>query len=173
MNRKGIIRTIMILAILAITIACDQISKSIIRARLDVYDHYNFLNHHFNVFKVENTGAFLSLGNNLPDPFHFILLTLLPVLALLGGLVYIIIKQDITRLTLIGIIFVIGGGMGNLYDRIAHGSVTDFMHIDFGVFETGIFNVADVSIMIGIGLIFLDGFVKNKEVKEQEILASE
>jgi signal peptidase II len=58
---------------------------------------------------------------------------------------------------------VVGGGIGNIYDRIAHGSVTDFMHLRFGALQTGIFNVADVSIMIGVGLILLDTWVKKKE----------
>ncbi len=46
--------------------------------------------------------------------------------------------------------FIIGGGIGNLYDRILYGSVTDFLHMDFQLFRTGIFNMADVSIMIGV-----------------------
>ncbi|WP_374951275.1 signal peptidase II [Mucilaginibacter sp.] len=173
MKGRGIVRVVVILLVLAFTIGCDQVSKSIVRTKLDVYDRYSFIGNHFTLLKVENTGAFLSLGDKLANPYRFILLTLLPVLSLLGGLLYILIKRNFNPLTLFGIIFVIGGGMGNLYDRIAHGSVTDFMHIDFGLFQTGIFNVADVSIMIGVGLIFVDGFVKNKDGKEQEALAAE
>lgn len=173
MNRKGIFRTVVILVLLAVNIVFDQVSKAIVRSRLDVYDRYSYLNNHFNIFKVENTGAFLSLGDKLPKPIHFILLTLLPVLALLGGLIYVITKRNINNLTLVGIVFVIGGGMGNLYDRIAHGSVTDFMHIDFGLFQTGIFNVADISIMIGIGMIFLDGLLKKKEEDKVKVAPAE
>jgi len=54
---------------------------------------------------------------------------------------------------LIGFCFVIGGGIGNLFDRIVHGSVTDFLHVDFGFFQTGIFNMADLSIMMGIFIV--------------------
>jgi signal peptidase II len=56
---------------------------------------------------------------------------------------------------LIGWCFVIGGGTGNLYDRIIHGSVTDFLHLDLRLFQTGIFNMADVSIMTGMFIIIL------------------
>ena len=171
MKFKGIIRAVIILAILALNVGCDQVSKSIVRTRLDVYDRYSFIGDHFTLLKVENTGAFLSLGDKLANPYRFILLTLIPVLTLLGALLYILLKSNFTRLTLIGIIFVIGGGIGNIYDRIAHGSVTDFMHINFGLFETGIFNVADVSIMVGTGLIFLDSWYKNRKVKEERIAA--
>jgi len=168
MKFKGILRAFIILAILALNVGCDQVSKSIVRSRLDVYDRYSFIGNHFTLLKVENTGAFLSLGDKLPNPYRFIVLTLIPVLALLGALLYILLKSNFTRLRLTGIIFLIGGGIGNIYDRIAHGSVTDFMHINFGLFQTGIFNVADVSIMMGIGLIFLDSWYRSREAKEEQ-----
>jgi signal peptidase II len=169
MKLKGILRAVIILAILALNVGCDQVSKSIVRTRLDVYDRYSFIYNHFTLLKVENTGAFLSMGDKLANPYRFILLTLVPVLTLLGALLYILLKSNFTRPMLIGIILVIGGGMGNLYDRIAHGSVTDFMHINFVIFETGIFNVADVSIMAGMGLILFDSWYKNREVKDKQI----
>lgn len=165
MKMKGLIRSVIILVILAVNIGCDQVSKSIVRQKVDVYDHFGFLGDHFTILKVENTGAFLSLGDKLPATIRFILLTLIPVLALVAGLLYILIKNNFTRVTLIGIIFIIGGGMGNLYDRIVHGSVTDFMHINFVIFQTGIFNVADVSIMIGVAMVLIDGWFKNRELQ--------
>ena len=64
-----------------------------------------------------------------------------------------------------GICFLIGGGIGNIYDRIVYGSVTDFFHIDFVIFKTGIFNVADMSIMTGIGLLLLQSFKQKIKAK--------
>ena len=61
----------------------------------------------------------------------------------------------------IGMCFLIGGGIGNIIDRLLYGSVTDFLHIDFGLFRTGIFNLADVSIMIGIGILIINS-IKQK-----------
>ena len=66
----------------------------------------------------------------------------------------------------IGICFLIGGGIGNIYDRIVYGSVTDFLHMDFVLFKTGIFNMADVSIMTGIGLLLLQTLLAKKEEKQ-------
>ena len=65
---------------------------------------------------------------------------------------------------LIGLCFVIGGGVGNLLDRILYGSVTDFLYLKFGIFQTGIFNMADVSIMTGMFLIFLQFFFRNTDL---------
>lgn len=51
--------------------------------------------------------------------------------------------------------FVIGGGIGNLIDRVAYGSVTDFLQFRLGAFKTGIFNMADVSVSMGVLFLFV------------------
>ena len=157
-----------ILAVLALNIGCDQVSKSIVRKEMNYNEPISLLQNHFTLIKIENTGAFLSLGDDLVNPYRFILLTLLPVLALTAAVVFIIFKNSFSKIALTGIICVIGGGVGNIYDRIAHGSVTDFMHLRFGIFQTGIFNAADVSIMIGVGLILLDAWVKKRRGKSTD-----
>ncbi|OOQ58171.1 signal peptidase II [Mucilaginibacter pedocola] len=165
MNWKALYRAVIILFILALNIGCDQVSKSIVRKKMSYDEPISFIQNHFTLIKIENTGAFLSVGDNLPNPYRFILLTLLPVLSLLAGTIFMLTQKNFSRLILAGLICIIGGGIGNIYDRIAHGSVTDFMHIRFGIFQTGIFNVADVSIMVGIGLILLDALVKQRAEK--------
>ena len=60
---------------------------------------------------------------------------------------------------------IVGGGVANVFDRIVYGSVTDFMHIDFGgSLRTGIFNIADVSVMVGLGCLLVASF-RNKKKK--------
>ena len=64
------------------------------------------------------------------------------------------------QIGLIGFCLIIGGGIANIYDRILYGSVTDFLFIDLGgIFKTGIFNIADLSVTTGM-LLFL---LKSKE----------
>jgi len=164
-------RAAIILFILALTIGCDQVTKSIVRKDLPDYKTLDYLGGFFSLEKTENTGAFLSLGDSLGGPVRFILLVLLPVLAILGALVYILYKQNINRYTLLAIILIIGGGAGNLYDRVIHGSVTDFMHIGLGsgFLQTGVFNVADMSIMAGMFIILIRSFLnRNKEEGENK-----
>ena len=79
---------------------------------------------------------------------------------MLWGLYLVIERTDMSRPLVTGLCFVIGGGAGNLYDRIRFGSVTDFVHVNFGLFQTGIFNMADVSIMMGMGVILMDIYLK-------------
>lgn len=166
MKSNKFIRPLLIVLILALNIGCDQVSKVIVRHKLEPYDRYTYLHNHFTIQSVENTGAFLSLGDSLSGPVKMILLNILPLIAVLFGVYYLFKKTDLNRASTLAIILIVGGGIGNIYDRIMHGSVTDFLHIDFGIFETGVFNVADMSIMAGTFIILIKALLKKKEEPE-------
>lgn len=159
MITKRILRSLVIFGILALNISCDQISKSIVRTKIDAHEQISVIDSYVTLMRVENKGAFLSLGDSLPAPVRFILLSLLPLGVLGFGIGYLFSKTSLPKLSVLGFAFVIGGGIGNLYDRLVHGSVTDFMHIDFVIFQTGIFNMADVSIMTGIFIVVISSFI--------------
>lgn len=160
MKKQQSLHYIFLLFMVILNIGCDQVSKIIVRQKIDYNENINVIDHHVTLTKVENTGAFLSAGNNLPDVVRLILLSILPIVVLGFGLYYLFSKKDLPIAIQIGLCFLIGGGIGNIYDRIRFGSVTDFLHIDFVLFSTGIFNFADVSIMIGIGILFIQSFKK-------------
>ena len=160
MKAKKILRTILILIILCSNIACDQISKNIVRHKIDYNEHLSLVSKYLTLTKVENTGAFLSLGNSLSKNLKLIILTILPLIVLGFALIYVFTKNNLSNLTIIGIGFIVGGGIGNIYDRFIYGSVTDFLHIDFVIFQTGIFNMADVSVMVGTFILFGEFYFK-------------
>ena len=152
MERKKLktkFRNLIIITFLAFNIGCDQITKNIARNNVDTGEHITVIPDFLTLTKIENSGAFLSLGDSLPFLIKTILLTILPILILTGMLAFILTKSKLELEKAIPLAFIIGGGIGNLYDRIAFGSVTDFLHMNFHVFQTGIFNIADVSIMSG------------------------
>jgi len=163
MTSKRLIRTLFILVVLAFNIGCDQVSKSMVRNKVGPYERIGFLYNHITLQHVENTGAFLSMGDNLSGVLRMLLLNVLPLIAVIAGLIYILIKPHIRAVPLLGIIMIIGGGFGNIYDRIAHGSVTDFFHINFVIFQTGIFNIADMSIMTGMFIILIYSWLRKPE----------
>ena len=163
MNSNRILKTIGISLILLINIGCDQISKGLVRRKISYNQTISFIDNHLTLTKVENTGAFLSVGSALPDFVKFILLSGIPLLALAFGIVYLFTRKHLTITSRLALSFAIGGGIGNIHDRIMYGSVTDFLHIDFGIFQTGIFNMADVSIMVGM-ILFIIQSVKNRNV---------
>ncbi|MEO8405820.1 MAG: signal peptidase II [Chitinophagaceae bacterium] len=155
MLKKGVIRIILILLIVTLNIGCDQVSKTIIRNKVSADESIEVIGNHLTVMRVENTGAFLSVGDSLPAAAKNILLSVLPLIALIIGFGYILTKKSITRVPLAGFCFIVGGGIGNIFDRMLYGSVTDFLHIQAGAFHTGIFNMADVSIVTGTLIVLL------------------
>lgn len=165
MKVKGILRTLIILMILSLNIGCDQVSKNIVREKIGYNEYIGFLNNHLTLTKVENTGAFLSFGQSLPKPVNLILLIIFPMVVLGFALYYLFTKSNLTNIMMFAICFIVGGGAGNLFDRIFHGSVTDFLHIDFIIFQTGIFNLADVSIMVGMFIMLYEAFINQNRLK--------
>lgn len=169
MKSNSILRVFVILIILTVTIGCDQVSKKIVREKVGDYQTISVIRNYFTIEKVENTGAFLSMGDSVSKPVRIIFLNVIPLILILLSLVYILIKTNLNKTTLLAIILMIGGGIGNIYDRIVHGSVTDFLYINLGgVFHTGVFNVADLFITIGISMILIQSWFKRKPVVEIE-----
>ena len=162
MLRNRRIHIILILATVLINIGCDQVSKHLVREHVEYQQFIPLVDHHFTLTNVENSGAFLSMGDRLDRPYKFFLLTLFPSLVLVAGFGWLMWRRDLPLLSVLATGFILGGGIGNLFDRIRFGSVTDFLHLDFGLFQTGIFNPADVSIMTGLGIFLLQAVVQTK-----------
>src|ERR1041384_922269 len=89
MKINQLLRNLFLLVILFANISCDQISKGIVRQKMDYHSPITFLKQHLTLIKVENTGAFLSVGSALPESLKIILLKVLPVLALCFALIYV------------------------------------------------------------------------------------
>ena len=153
MQKHAIFSRFYILALVLLNIGCDQISKEVVRTNVSRQDYIPLIENHFILTNVENTGAMLGFGQNFPPFLKVILLQGLPLLVLLLLLYRTLTKTNLNPWMVIGFAFVIGGGIGNLIDRIFYGSVTDFFQIRLGIFRTGIFNMADVAVTLGVILI--------------------
>lgn len=166
MPKNKSIRLLLLFLLVTLNVGCDQVSKIIVRQKVDYNENISLIKDHFTLTKVENTGAFLSMGDDLPEIVRFSLLSLMPILVLGFGLYYLFTQKHMPILMQLGMCFLLGGGIGNIYDRLRFGSVTDFLHIDFGLFRTGVFNFADVSIMVGIGVLLIQS-LKKKIIEPQ------
>ena len=101
------------------------------------------------------------MGSELPEKLRVLLLIVLPIIVLIGITSYTYIDNALDKMSIIGFSLIIGGGIGNIFDRIVYGSVTDFFYLDFwGIFQTGIFNIADLSVTTGMILILISSFKK-------------
>ena len=164
MKIKNVLQKLLILVIIVSNISCDQISKSIVRQNIEYNTQINVVGNYFILTKVENTGAFLGLGNSIPRPIYKLLMIIIPLLVLGFALFYILNKNNILPSVIIAISLIIAGGIGNIYDRIIYGSVTDFIHFDFVVFKTGILNIADISVTTGFIIIMYEILIKRNKL---------
>ena len=152
-------RYILISTIVTVSIALDQFSKVWVRSNFENYSEKNLIGEIFTLIKVENTGAFLGMGSELSEIPRILLLIVLPVVVLISITIYTYIEKTLDKISIIGFSLIIGGGIANIFDRIVYGSVTDFLYINLaGVFKTGIFNVADLSVTTGMILILISSF---------------
>ncbi len=145
----------MTIAVITITcIGADQASKFLAAKNLTEGTITSYLFGFLRLQYIENTGAFLGLGSTLSIHSRFGLLVILVGLMLLGILCYLLLntKQRVT--SLIGLSMIFAGGLSNLYDRVNNaGAVVDFLNIGIGTLRTGIFNIADVTILFGLLLL--------------------
>jgi signal peptidase II len=162
MKESKIIRNILILAFLFVNIGCDQITKSIVRQRIEYGQQISLIDNFVTLTKVENTGAFLSLGDSLPRFFYKLIMIVLPLIVLVYVLYYLLNSNNLSNLLILGMCLIIGGGFGNIYDRIMYSSVTDFMRFNFVLFHTGIVNIADISVTAGFFILLYEFLVNRK-----------
>ena len=148
------LRLVCLMTLLVCTVGCDQITKHIAREGLSQMDSVKLPGGLVELKLAENPGSFLSLGALLPEPARFAVFTLGVGVGLAILLGYLASRTRIDMTHFIGLSLIMAGGLSNLLDRIfRHGLVTDFVTIHVGPFHTGIFNSADVLIMIGLALI--------------------
>ena len=155
-------RNLFITTIVFLSIILDQISKIWVRNNFESYIENSIIGDVFTLIKVENTGAFLGMGSELSEIPRVLLLIALPIIVLVSITIYTYIDKSLDKISIIGFSLIIGGGIANIFDRIVYGSVTDFLYLNFGgVFKTGIFNIADLSVTTGMILILISSFKKN------------
>jgi signal peptidase II len=135
-----------------IFIGCDRITKDLAKSHLMYREPISYFHNTVRLEYVENTGAALSLGDQLSKPVSFWLLSILPLIFLLILSGYAIMNiRKFTLLKTLSFSLIIAGGMGNIIDRILFDRhVTDFMNIGISSLRTGIFNFADVCVTAGV-----------------------
>ena len=138
-------------AIVALCVGCDHATKEVASRALVPGAGVSLLGDALRLDLVQNSGAFLSLGSLLPARARGVIFVgLVPAgLALFCALA--VASGFASGRALAGLGLLAGGGLANWLDRLAHGgAVTDFVSFGLGPLRTGIFNVADVCIVLGV-----------------------
>lgn len=135
--------------------ALDWITKRAIETRMSVFDTRTVIPGFFDIVHARNRGAAFSMFADSTSPLRPFLLIGLSVAALLlvAGILRNASRLD--RPTAIGLSLILGGAIGNVFDRIVSGAVTDFLDFYVGGLHWPAFNVADSAIVIGSGLLLL------------------
>ena len=146
-------RFAILFAVLVTCVGCDQSTKHIARNALEPGEVHSYLGDSIRVVYSENTGAFLGLGSTLSSGVRTSLFLVLPGIFLFGVLAYALSKRNISRTELAAAALLVGGGLGNLIDRALNdGAVVDFLNVGLGALRTGIFNVADMALMLSVAM---------------------
>ena len=153
---------------IGITIAVlvlDQWTKVLATNHLLGAPTTTYLGDTFRLQYAVNQGAFLSLGHSLSPGARFAIFTVATGILLLGLTIYTFITPMMTKTMLVSYALFISGGLGNWIDRARFdGMVVDFLNMGIGPVRTGVFNVADVAVMVGIGLLLLSGRKAQREM---------
>lgn len=155
---KTFTKYLLMILILSSSVGCDQITKNVAKANLTPLESVAYLGGLFQFQYIENSGAMLGLGAKLPQETRVWTLIVFNGVMLMGMIWFIWRSKEMSYLGVLGSTLIIGGGISNIIDRLVNnGAVVDFMHIGIGPVRTGIFNVADVAIMAGVGLLLYWG----------------
>jgi signal peptidase II len=152
-------RLLLISVVLVACIGCDQVTKSIAISVLPESTPWSFLGDTVRLQVIYNPGAFLSWGASLPVVWRQAIFILGGGCLLLGALGYAVFIKPGPPSLVVAVAFVSAGGIGNLWDRVVHGGrVVDFINIGIGSVRTGIFNVADIVIVVGVLMFIANGW---------------
>ena len=148
------------LVIAGVVFVLDRITKILIERNVSLYDSFNVIPGFFDIVHTKNRGAAFGMFAESDHPLRtFILIGV--SLVVLVFVAWMLLKPDAsgsstTRLTLIGLALVLGGALGNMYDRVIYGMVTDFLEFYLGQYRFAAFNIADSAITVGASLLILD-----------------
>ena len=149
--------------LIAAVIALDQWSKWLVISSFNLYDSKPVIQDFFHLTYVTNDG--MAFGLALPGGKHVLLVMTLLLTGFIVGFLWK--EKDGHPLAKYGLALILSGAVGNLIDRIIHGTVVDFM---IGDFHWYIFNVADSAVTIGMVLFIYHSLLLEKKTSKPEPL---
>ena len=144
------------LSLFAAIIILDQVTKSVVRSRLQFGESRTVIPGLLDLTHVQNTGAAFGLLNDVDFPYKPVVMIVVALLALLAIAAYATQLGFQDRLARLGLALILGGAFGNLIDRAVAGHVLDFVDVYWRDVHFWAFNVADAAITAGAILVILD-----------------
>jgi signal peptidase II len=154
MTNRSVRATHFVLALIVVLL--DRSSKRLVAAHINLYAHVQIIPGFFRLTHTENTGAAFSLFADSPSHWKTGLLIAFSVVAM--AVVSTLLWKQTRAFTMTGVALslILGGAVGNLWDRLASGRVIDFLLFYIKQYQWPVFNLADSSIVIGASLLVLE-----------------
>jgi signal peptidase II len=160
------------LALATAVVILDRLTKWYIQHSLSAFDHIPVLPDLLRIVHVENPGAafgFLAEGNPTLRGLILIGVSFL-VMCLVVAALWMRNVTDESSINFLALGSILGGAGGNLYDRIVHGTVTDFIEVFHGAWSFPAFNVADSAITVGAACLLLNTLLRPSHDDRKETL---
>jgi signal peptidase II len=136
-----------------LVILLDRWTKRVVAARIPMFTHIQIIPGFFRLTHTENTGAAFSLFADSPSHWKTGLLIGFSLIAMVIVSVLLWRQRSAPTITGIALSLILGGAVGNLWDRVASGRVVDFLLLYVKQYQWPVFNLADSAIVIGAGLL--------------------
>jgi signal peptidase II len=142
-------------AIAAAIFSVDRWSKWLVETNLSPFDTKEVIPGFFSIVRSQNPGIAFGLFQESTSQYRTAALVAFSLLAI-AILAWMLRKVDqMDRWTALGLAFIFGGALGNVYDRVHAGAVTDFLDFYWGNVHWYVFNIADSAICAGAGLLLI------------------
>jgi signal peptidase II len=139
-----------------IVILLDRWSKRMVAARIPMYKQNTIIPGFIDITHTENTGAAFSLFADSPAHWKTAMLITFSVVAMIVVSILLWKQSRALTMTSIALSLILGGAVGNLWDRVASGRVVDFLLLYVKTYRWPVFNLADSAIVIGASLLVLE-----------------
>jgi signal peptidase II len=144
------------LVLVCAILVLDRLTKIGILNRFTVNESATVIDGLFNITYVRNTGVAFGILSSISSPAKTIMLSVFTAFAAGVVIVYSLRSSPRNHLLQVALALILGGALGNLYDRLAYGYVIDFLEFYVGSYHWPAFNVADSAITIGVGLLAIE-----------------
>jgi signal peptidase II len=139
-----------------LVIALDRLTKWTIAHKLSLHDGVQVIPGFFRIIHTENPGAAFGIFADSPSQWKVALLIVFSVIALLIVSALLWKNSHTLTTTGVGLALILGGAVGNLWDRLVSGHVVDFLLFYIGPYQWPAFNVADSAIVVGAGMLVFE-----------------
>ena len=145
----------------------DRVAKWVIAKEIPLHDSIQVIPDFFRLTHVENRGAAFGLFAESPSEWKIAVLVLFSIVALVIVSALLWRSSHTMTATAVGLSLILGGALGNLWDRLLSGRVVDFLLVYIGPYQWPAFNVADSAIVVGAGLLVFEILFAKAPVAEK------